>query len=176
MENKYKKHDRIWERSTCMSQEEIAKWLKVITGGIGMMGVVFFFLFVPMLAGEMKDGYPEAACLYWPGLIYNFVIASVCYAILFCFWTVCCQIGRDNSFSKENAMAFKRISRLAVLFAAIWFAGFACLVALRCLHPAMLLFLIFAMFISFAVAICAAALSHLVLKAYELRQENELTI
>lgn len=159
-----------------MKQEEIARWLKVITCGIGIMGVFFFVFLVPILAGEVKKSYPHLAYLYWPGLLYILVVAGACFAILLEFWMVCCQIGKDNSFSMENAEAFKQISRLAVLLAAVWFLGAVCLVLLHCLHPALLLFFIFALFMSFAVAICAAALSHLVLKAYQLRQENELTI
>lgn len=159
-----------------MKQAEIAGWLKGITYTIGMMGAVVFFVLAPMLAGKMKTDHPDAAFLYWPVLVYNFVIAVCCYAILFQFWKVCHQIGRDNSFSMENAVAFKQICRLAVLLAAIWFVGFAAISVLHSMQPVILLFLIFAILISFAVAICAAALSHLVFKAYEMRRENELTI
>lgn len=159
-----------------MKQAEIARWLKGITWGIGIMGAIFFFGLVPVLAGEMRREYPEAAFLYWPGLLYNFVIAADCYAVLFRFWTVCREIGRDNSFSRENAAAFKQISRLAAVLAVAWFAGLAGLTVIHFMQPGIMLFMIFAIFMSFAVAICAAALSHLVLKAYELKKENELTI
>lgn len=159
-----------------MKQSEIAGWLKGITIAIGIVGAVFFFLLVPILAGEMKREYPQAAFLYLPGLVYSCVIAIGCYAILYQFWTVCREIGRDNSFSKENAAAFKKISRLAVVLAGIWFVGLAGLILLKVIQPGIMLCMIFAIFVSFAVAICAAALSHLVWKAYELKQENELTI
>lgn len=159
-----------------MKQAEIARWLKGITWGIGIMGIIFFFILVPMLAGEMRRGYPEAAFLYWPGLVYNFVIAAGCYAILFQFWTVCREIGRDNSFSSENAEVFKRISRIAVVMAVLWFAGLAGLTMIHYMQPGIMLLMVFAVFVSAAVAICAAALSHLIWKAYEMRRENELTI
>lgn len=159
-----------------MKQSEIARWLKAITWAIGILGAVFFFFLMPILAERMKQVYPEAAFLYWPGLVYGYVIAAGCYAVLYQFWTVCREIGRDNSFSKENADAFKAISRLAVALACVWFAGFAGLIVIRYVQPAVMLFLVFAVFISFIVAICAAALSHLVWKAYELKQENDLTI
>ena len=159
-----------------MKQSEIARWLKAITWTIGIMGAAVFFFVVPLLAAEMKRGYPEAAFLYCPGLFYNCIIAVGCYAILYQFWNVCREIGKDNSFSKENADAFKRISMLAVVLAGLWAAALAALFLLRYVQPAITLFLIFAVFMSFIVAICAAALSHLVLKAYELKKENELTI
>ena len=65
---------------------------------------------------------------------------------------------------------------LAVVLAGLWAAALAALFLLRYVQPASTLFLIFAVFMSFIVALCAAALSHLVLKAYELKKENELTI
>lgn len=159
-----------------MKQAEIAKWLKGITISIGIMGAVFFFLLVPMLAGDMRKGYPEAAFLYLPGLLYSYVIAAGCYAVLYQFWTVCVQIGRDRSFSKENARAFKQISRIAAVMEVVWFAGLVGLAVLHCVQPAIMIFMVAAVFMSFVVAVCAAALSHLVYKAYELKQESELTI
>lgn len=159
-----------------MKQKEIARWLKWITCSIGIAGTAVFFFLVPVIAGQMRIEYPQAAFLYWPGLICNFVVAAGCYMILYQFWTVCREIGRDNSFSIENALAFKRISWIAAGLAAVWFVALAGLALMRFLQAGLLLFLIFAVFISFAVAICAAALSHLVWKAYELKQENELTI
>lgn len=159
-----------------MKQKEIAVWLKGITYTVGIMGAVFFFFLVPVLAGEMKREYPQAAFLYWPGLVYSFVIAACCYTVLYQFWTVCREIGRDNSFSKENAAAFKHISRIAVALAGVWFAGFAGLTAMGYMQGGIMLFMLGAVVASFIVAVCAAALSHLVWKAYELKQENELTI
>ncbi len=159
-----------------MKQEEIAKWLTWITYSIGMAGAVVFFFLVPIVAGQMRLEYPEAAWLYWPGLGCNFLVAAGCYLILYQFWTVCREIGRDNSFSMENAQAFKRISRIAAGLAVVWFLALAGLTVVHALWAGILLFLFFAVFISFAVAICAAALSHLVWKAYEMKQENELTI
>ena len=135
----YKKRKGAWN----MKQAEIAGWLKGITYTIGMMGAVVFFVLAPMLAVKMKTDHPDAAFLYWPVLVYNFVIAVCCYAILFQFWKVCHQIGRDNSFSMENAVAFKQICRLAVLLAAIWFVGFAAISVLHSMQPVILLFLIF---------------------------------
>lgn len=159
-----------------MKQAEIAGWLKGITYAIGMMGAAVFFVLVPVLAKKMIRSDPDTAFLYWPVLVYNFVIAVCCYAILFQFWKVCRQIGQDNSFSMENAVAFQRICRLAVLLAVMWSGGFAASLVVHAMQPAVILFFLFAVLVSFAVAICAAALSHLVLKAYEMRQENELTI
>lgn len=159
-----------------MRQMETAKWLKGITIILGIMGLLFFFLIMPLLAEEMAKNYPEVSFLYWPGLIYGWFIAFFCYAILLQFWKVCVQIGRDNSFSKENAKAFAVISRLALLLAGVWFFGMLALALQRWLNPGIGIFMILAVMMSIVIAILAAALSHLIQKAYELKLENELTI
>lgn len=159
-----------------MHQMETARWLKGITIILGIMGLLFFFLIMPLLAEEMVKNYPEVSFLYWSGLIYGWFIALFCYAVLFQFWKVCVQIGRDNSFSRENANAFAVISRLALILAGVWFMGMLALALRRWLNPGIGIFLILAVLISIIIAILAAALSHLIQKAYELKLENELTI
>lgn len=159
-----------------MSQMEVSKWLKGITILTGLAGLLFFFLVMPMLAKDLAAGYPEAAYLMWPGIFYGWGIGVICYAILYQFWKVCVEIGRDNSFSAENARSFVVISRLAVLMAAVWFGGLVFLAVIRSLGPAFGIFMILITFICIVVAVLAAALSHLIYKSYELRKEQELTI
>lgn len=159
-----------------MKQMEVSKWLKAITILTGIAGLLFFFLVMPVLAQDMAAAYPEVSYLMWPGMIYGWGIGIICYGILYYFWKVCVEIGRDNSFSAENAHSFAVISRLALLMAAVWFVGLIFLAVIHCLGPAFGIFMILCAFICVVVAVLAAALSHLVYKSYELRREQELTI
>lgn len=159
-----------------MSQKQVAGWLKGITLSIAGMGLVFFGLVVPYLAWDMAVTYPDYAALRIPGILYGWGIAVLCYAILYQFWKVCVQIGRDNSFSSENARSFVVISRLAFVLAVVWFAGILFLAAKRALGPAFLIFMILLIFINVVIAVLAAALSHLIYKSYEMKQDAELTI
>lgn len=159
-----------------MKQHEIAKWLKVICFGIAVMGVIFFGLIIPNLAVERKHQYPEVDFLFWPGLISTWVIGMLCYAILYQFWKVCIQIGRDNSFSCENSKSFVAISKFAAGISLISFGAMCFLGANKWLNPGIMLLIIGVIFIGIIITVLAAALSHLILKAYELKQENELTI
>jgi len=159
-----------------MTQAEISKWLKAVTILLAAMGVVFFGVIVPVLALISRRSYPDLAFLFYPGLAYNFAIAVPCYAILYHFWKVCRQIRQDNSFSKENADSFVAISRLALFLTVEWFAGLLFLTFGGWMKTGALVILIFGIFLSIIVTVISAALSHLIRKAYELRQENELTI
>lgn len=159
-----------------MERMEAAKWLKGITILIGVVGAVFFLVLMPMMAESCRQAYPAMAYLKWPGICYGWGIGVICYAVLFQFWKVCVQIGNDNSFSKENVKSFLVISRLTAVLAVIWFAGIVGLAFLKCLAPSVGIFLLLIVFIFIVLAVLAAALSHLICKAYELRRENELTI
>ncbi len=159
-----------------MRQMEISKWLKGVTIIVGIMGLLFFALIIPKLALDAKVMYPEVSFLFWPGLLYVFLIAIGCYMILFLFWGVCTEIGNDNSFSKETSIAFVRISRITLAMAIYWFIGLIILAVGEWLTPALLIFLIVAVIITIAISILSAALSHLILKAYELKKETDLTI
>lgn len=164
------------EERKIMTQSEISKWLKAVAVLLAVMGGIFFFAIVPVLAIISKQRYPELAFLFYPGIAYNLAIAVPCYGILYQFWQVCRQIGNANSFSKENADAFAAISRFAFFLAIEWFIGLLFLAVGGWIKTGALVILVFGIFLSIIVTIVAAALSHLILKAYELRQENELTI
>ena len=159
-----------------MQQMEVSKWLKSITILTGVAGLIFFFVVLPLMARDVAETYPGVAYLMWPGLIYGWVIGAICYMILYQFWKVCVEIGRDNSFSAENAESFRVISRLAVLLSCAWFIGVVFLAIVRALDPALAIIMILFAFICTIVAVLSAALSHLIYKSYEMRQENDLTI
>lgn len=159
-----------------MERMETAKWLKGITIIIGVVGLVFFLVLMPMMAEYYEETYPALAYLKWPGMIYGWGIGVLCYAVLFQFWKVCVEIGKDNSFSKENAKSFLVISRLTAVLAVVWFAGIVALAFEKCLVLSDTIFLLLIVFVFIVLAILAAALSHLIYMAYEMRRENELTI
>ena len=118
-----------------MQQKEISRWLKAITIVLALMGAVFFLYIMPVLAMSWRDVDESLAYLFMPGLLYGWCIAVICYAILYQFWKVCVQIGKDNSFSKENAKCFRNISHFALLLAVVWFAGIVFLAILAVRQP-----------------------------------------
>lgn len=159
-----------------MTQKEIANWLKGITILIALMGTLFFAWMLPARIGELAEVYPDASSLKMPGYVFCGVTAVICYGILYQFWQVCRQIGRDNSFSAENARSFKRMSGLFMIMSLFWFAGLIAAVLAAGMHPEVMVRMLFVIFFGVVFSIAAAALSHLVLKAYEMKKENDFTI
>lgn len=92
-------------------------------------------------------------------------------ALVYC-WRIASEIGKDNSFSYVNAKTLKRIAILAIADAGYFFIGNVVLFLVSMNRPGILML----SFAGIAIAVAFLALSYLVTKAIEIREENELTI
>ena len=133
-------------------------------------------LYVPALADECRTMEASLSSLYLPCLIFVELTFLPILIALVLAWRVAGDIGRDNSFSRENARRMKIVSYLALGDVAYFWIGILILGFFGAgSGPATILsFLIGAAGI--IIAVCAGALSHLILKAAVLREENDLTV
>lgn len=159
-----------------MEQSSLSKWLKSIAIGIGTIGLIIYFCIIPLWGKELVRANHELARCYFPWLIFIWITGIPCFLVLIEFWKICCEIGRDNSFSKQNINSLKRISQLLIIDSIILFVGNVILFFAHMNHLGVALIMLFIMFAGIAVAIGSASLSHLVLKAYKMKEENDLTI
>ena len=159
-----------------MSQANLSKWLKLILLGMGICGLAVYLVVVPSFGDSIRSQYPEFASRYWPWLIFIWVSGIPCYAVLVLGWRIAANIGRDASFSLENARFLRSIAVLAALDAAYVFLGNLAMLFLDMSHPGVVLLSLLVVFAGAAVAVAAGALSHLVRKAALLQEENDLTI
>ena len=86
------------------------------------------------------------------------------------------RIGRDRSFTEENARSLKWVAWLAAGDACFFFAGNVLLLLLNMSHAGVFLLSLLVVFTGAAIAVAAAALSHLVGKAAALQEQSDLTI
>lgn len=159
-----------------MNQKTLAAVLKVITVCAALCFVLIFFVFIPMYGKAIAVKYPEFAYCYVPWLVFLLIFSLPCFGALFFGWKISVNIGRDNSFSYENAKYLGIISVLAGADSAVFFLGNAILLLLNMSHPSIALFSLFAVFAGTAITAVCAALSHLVQKAAAMKAENDLTI
>ena len=159
-----------------MEQKTLSKWLKLILLGMGICGLAVYLMVVPSFGDSLRSQYPEFAGRYWPWLIFIWVSGIPCYAVLVLGWRIAANIGRDASFSMENARFLRSIAVLAALDAAYVFLGNLAMLFLDMSHPGVVLLSLLVVFAGAAVAVAAGALSHLVRKAALLQEENDLTI
>lgn len=159
-----------------MSQFKLSRWLKAIIIGSGICGTIIYLYIFPFWGNDIAVSNSEFAFWYWPWLIFLWLTAIPCYATLICSYKIANEIGRDNSFSSKNAKLLKLISIYAAADSAFLFIGNIIFLLLNMNHPGIVLVSFFVVFIGIAITVASAALSHLVYKASQIREENDLTI
>ncbi|WP_164918986.1 DUF2975 domain-containing protein [Caproiciproducens sp. NJN-50] len=159
-----------------LKQTELSKWLKGIIVFAGLIGAALCFWIVPALGKETARENPGLSGLFRPCLTFVWITAVPFYFALWKSWQICREIAKDNSFCRENGKRLRDIGALAVSESLLYFAAAVILLILKLLHPGVLLLILFIIFAGTAAAVVCAALSHLVEKACDLKQENDLTI
>lgn len=159
-----------------MSQKNLSNWIKGIIAGMAVCGAIIYFYLIPLWGRGVAEAYPEFSYCYIPWLVVLFISAVPCYGALYFGWRIAAEIGKDNSFSKKNALFLKNISILAILDSVYFFGANLVLMILGMNHPGIFLVSLFVVFAGIAVTVAAAVLSHLVQKAADIKEENELTI
>ena len=159
-----------------MKKKSLSNWLKAIIIGMGFIGLVFYGLVVPALGNDLVSHYPEYSDAYYLWVAFLWLTAVPCYIVLYLAWKISDNIGKDNSFSKENAVSMKYISMLAAGDSIFFFIGNIIYLVIGFNHPSVVLASLVIVFIGVSIAVAAAVLSHLILKAAQLKEENDLTI
>lgn len=159
-----------------MNQLKLSKWLKAVVIGTGICGAIIYFYVLPFWGKDLIISNTEFNVWYWPWLTFLWITAVPCYIVLICGWKIAVEIGKDNSFSRKNANLLKTISVLAATDSVFFFVGNLLLLLLNMNHPGIIILSLFVVFAGIVVTVTSASLSHLVLKAALLREENDLTI
>ena len=160
-----------------MTQKTFANLLKAAVVLALLCCLAVYGLYVPALAEDCRSIDASLSSLYLPGLIFVELTFLPILIGLFLAWRVAADIGRDKSFTRENAGRMKSISYLALCDVAYFWLGI--LVFWFGFNTKSGPLLILAALIGSAgiiVAVCSGALSHLILKAAVLREENDLTV
>ena len=95
-----------------MKQKGLSRWLKFILIGVGICGLLVYFIVFPSYGQAIVDDYPEYANRYWPWLLFLWGSGIPCYAVLVIGWKVATKIGLDQSFSMENASILSKTEKL----------------------------------------------------------------
>lgn len=159
-----------------MKQKTLARWLKGIIFGMGVCGLVVYFLLIPHIGKAMAEEIPEFQNRYRPWLLFLWITAVPCYGVLILAWKIAARIGKDLSFTVQNAVYLKWISILAAGDTLFFFLGNVVLLILNLSHPSVVMASLIVAFFGAAVTVSSAVLSHLVLKASSLQEQSDYTI
>ena len=159
-----------------MDQKSLSNWIKVILIGVAIGGLIGLTLIIPSLGQDMVAENPEMKNRYIPWLCFAWAVGIPCFTALVFGWKIATNIGKDRSFSYDNARYLKLIAYLAAGDSAFFFLMNIVMIFAGMSHPGVLLASLIITFIGVAIAVAAAALSHLVRKAAALQEESDLTI
>ena len=159
-----------------MKQKELAFWLKIIIIGTAVCGLIIYAGIIPHFLRYLveQNSFAEKNTLPW--LISIWVSAIPCYVVLILGWFVSSNIGKDNSFSKENARHLKWVSFMALIDVVYYFVINLIFLIADMSHPFVMGIALIICFCGPAFSVVTAALSHLVDKASVMKEENDLTI
>ena len=159
-----------------MTQKTFSNLLKAVIILAFLCVAVVYALYVPAVADECRTSYPELASLYLPALIFIELTAAPVLAAFVLSWFIARDIGRDQSFTRVNARRMKAISFLALADVVYFLIGICVLWGFGAASGPMLILVMLICSAGVIAAVCAGALSHLILKAAIMREEQDLTV
>lgn len=159
-----------------MEQKALSNWLKCAIGCLALLGLVIFGFVIPLYGTSLASNNPDYAHCFWPWMVLIILVAIPCYAALVFGWLIARDIGLDRSFSDANAKRMRWISNLAFGDVLLFFCGNVLLLVSNMSHPGVFLVSLLPDLFGVAIAVCAAALSHLIYKSAAMQAEANLTI
>ena len=165
-----------------MKQKKLSTNLTAAGVVVTVMAAALFFVVFPVYGRKIAVDYPEFSGAYIPVLIYLWVMSLPVWLAIWEYFRICREIGRDNSFSEENATFFNIMAALSGCASVLYLVKGSLYVG-RCFAwgferaGVMLLFIYGCTFAIFLIcAFLCRSLSRLVHNAYEVKHENDLTI
>ena len=157
-----------------MKRVGLVRTLKGVVAFLAVMAAVYYAAIFPSRIREIGLEEPELAWLVTPGIIAISLSAVPIAIALVLFWKICTEIGRDNSFCHQYARWLSGIGVCALIDTGYCAIGTVTLEIIAG-SPIWLLGTAVCM-VGLAIALAAFLLSHLVLKAADMKDENDLTI
>ena len=159
-----------------MKQKKISLWLKAVTIAIALMGLAFFGS-ATAYAFAFRPDYNDPVPVYLrQNIVFLWVTAILCFLVLFFFWKIINETGNDNSFSMENVKNFKSMAICGILIIFEYILRIIVWLIKGDLEFIPLTYTLLKIFVFIIFVVLCIAMSKLVQNAYEIKQENELTI
>ena len=96
-----------------MQQKSLSNWLKAAIICLAVFGLLVYGVVLPAYGQSIAADNPEFSHCFWPWMTLLLLTAVPCYIALVFGWKIAADIGRDRSFSEDNARRMRWISNLA---------------------------------------------------------------
>ncbi len=157
-----------------MKQKELSIALKAIVALCGLILAVVAGVILPTCGFDLLARFPSETGLIWSALVFLWITSIPVVIVLVLVWQISTQIGRNNSFSMENARNLKSICILSMTDTLLYFCASVLLLLFHRTFPLLLTILVLC--IGVAISVVSAVFSHLVQKGAEMKAEQDLTI
>ncbi|MDE7042954.1 MAG: DUF2975 domain-containing protein [Oscillospiraceae bacterium] len=151
--------------------------VRTLKGTILFLAVMAAVCYIGIFPGTIREMGAQNAGTAWlvtPGIVAVSISAAPIAIALVLFWQICTEIGRDNSFCHKNASRLTGIGFCALVdtgYCAVGTVTLEIMVGSPIWVTGMMVCTV-----GLAIALAAFLLSHLVLKAADMKAENDLTI
>ena len=150
--------------------------MKISVLATAVCGLFLCLYVVPSLGTDITRANPEYKGWFWPWLLFAWLTALPCFAILVYVWKVAGAVINDTVFTIKTAKWVKTGAILLLSDAAFLFFGNVILALLNMTHISVLLFSVIGDIFAVALALLAAVLSRYLTKAAVLQEESEGTL
>ena len=151
--------------------------VRTLKGTILFLAVMAAVCYIGIFPGTIREMGAQNAGTAWlvtPGIVAVSISAAPIAIALVLFWQICTEIGRDNSFCHKNASRLTGIGFCALIDTGYCAVGTVTL-EIMVGSPIWVTGLMVCT-VGLSIALAAFLLSHLVLKAADMKAENDLTI
>lgn len=159
-----------------MSSKTLGNLMRVSVAAAAISGLFLLIYVIPSWGYSIIDANSEFSGWFWPWLIFMWLVALPCFAVLVYVWKVSGAVIKETVFTFLTAKWVKMGAILLLFDAALLFVGNIVLLLLNMNHPGILLLSVIGDIFIIALALLAAVLSRYLTKAAILQEESEGTI
>jgi len=156
-----------------MSSRTLGSLMRISVIATAICGLFLCIYVIPSWGGSIINANPEFIEWFWPWLIFAWLVALPCFAVLVFVWKVSGAVTQETVFTVLTAKWVKMGAVLLLSDAAFLFIGNVVLLLLDMNHPGILLLSIIGDIFAVALALLAAVLSRYLTKAAVLQEESE---
>ncbi len=164
------------EGSLLMTSKSLGSLIRISVIAAAISGLFLCSYVIPSWGWSIINANPEFGGWFWPWLVFAWLVALPCFAVLVFVWKVSGAVTKDTVFTILTAKWVKTGALLFLCDAAFLFIGNVILLLFNMSHPGILLLSVIGDIFAVALALLAAVLSRYLTKAAVLQEESEGTL
>lgn len=159
-----------------MSSRALGSLMRVSVIAAAISGLFLCIYVIPSWGESIINANSEFSGWFWPWLVFAWLVALPCFAVLVLVWKVSGAVTQEAVFTVLTAKWVKIAGVLLLSDAAFLFIGNVVLLLLDMNHPGILLLSIIGDVFAVALALLTGVLSRYLTKAAVLQEESEGTL